>query len=69
MLVLFLCVLQAMYLLFSFGVAGLYVGEVVFFAFVGIKEGIGQATWALILIFVTMAWHYLVSQGKGHSCL
>lgn len=56
----FSCRWQAMFLLFSFGMASLYVGEVVFVAFIGIKQGAGQGVWALILIFITMAWHYMV---------
>lgn len=52
---------QAMYLLFSFGMASLYIGEVVFFAFIGIKKGVFQAIWALILIFITIAWHFMAS--------
>lgn len=55
------CRLQAMYLLFSFSMACLYVGEVVFVAYVGIKEGVDQGVVALILVLITLVWHWSVS--------
>lgn len=55
---------QAMYLLFSFSMACLYVGEVVFLAYMGIKEGTSQGVLALILIFITLLWHLTV---RGHN--
>lgn len=52
-----------MYLLFTFSMACLYIGEVAFFAFIGIKEGARQAPLALILIIITAIWHMQVSAG------
>lgn len=50
-----------MYLLFAFSMACLYVGEVVFVAYMGIKEGVDQGVVALVLIFITLLWHWTVS--------
>lgn len=50
-----------MFLLFKFSMACLYIGEVVFFAFIGIKEGPTQGVVALLLIGITLAWHVMVN--------
>lgn len=49
-----------MYLLFSFSMACLYIGEIVFVAYVGIKEGAQQGVVAIILVGITVLWHYTV---------
>eukprot|EP00904_Undaria_pinnatifida_P004555 jgi/Undpi1/140/HiC_scaffold_1.g00139.m1 len=52
----------AMYLLFAFSMACLYVGEVVFVAYMGIKKGVDQGVVALVLIFITLLWHWTVNK-------
>ena len=54
--------MQAMYLLFSFSMACLYVGEVVFVAYMGIKEGVTQGIVAIILLLITILWHFTVRE-------
>ena len=49
-----------MYLLFRFSMMCLYIGEIVFVAFLGIKEGAAQSPVALILVFITILWHIQV---------
>ncbi|CAN0322366.1 unnamed protein product [Pylaiella littoralis] len=51
----------SMYLLFRFSMASLYIGEVVFLAYVGLKKGPQQAALALILIGITFLWHLQVN--------
>lgn len=51
---------QFMYLVFYFGMACLYIGEIVFVAFVGIKKGPQQGVVAIALVFITLLWHIQV---------
>ncbi|CBJ31516.1 early-response-to-dehydration protein [Ectocarpus siliculosus] len=52
----------SMYLLFSFSMACLYIGEVVFLAYIGIKEGAYETIAAVVLIFITIFWHMHVNK-------
>lgn len=49
-----------MYLVFSFSMLCLYIGEIVFVAFLGIKKGAAQSPVALILVVITIVWHVQV---------
>lgn len=50
-----------MYPLFNFTMCCLYVAEVIFVAYIGIMKGPGQGVAALVLIGVTVLWHWMVS--------
>lgn len=53
-------IVQFMYLLFRFSMACLYIGELVFVAFIGIKEGSRQGVVAVVLVVITVLWHCTV---------
>lgn len=51
---------QSMYLLFRFSMASLYIGEIVFVAYMGIKKGTYQGIAAIVLVVITAIWHMKV---------
>ncbi|CAM9836918.1 unnamed protein product, partial [Scytosiphon promiscuus] len=51
----------SMYLLFTFSMASLYIGEIVFVAYMGIKKGTYQGIASIILVVITALWHKLVN--------
>lgn len=65
-LLLLLFAWQSMYLLFSFSMACLYIGEVVFLAYIGIKKGAYETIAAVVLIFITIFWHMHVRGDSFH---
>ncbi|CAN0302436.1 unnamed protein product, partial [Hapterophycus canaliculatus] len=57
----------SMYLLFRFSMASLYIGEIVFVAYMGIKKGSYQSIAAIVLVVITVLWHMQVSFDRQDS--